>query len=418
MFAMTWRAPTCTWLAACAFALAACADRPSVEEGDETSESEGGAGDCVDNGSVLLDSARPAPPPNPRGNPAFSCTSGWGTDAPTREAEWTVRVEDEANTEFWQTALFVEALADAGAVVYGSGLAAAYDGEGEELWTMSLPVEAVVQALAEPSGSVLIGIYDYNAPSAPFSLTRYEGATGELIEPVQIAWNEPEYGQVWAMETLGDNLVLGAYDADSMGQFEETLLYVDRDGNELLRRSTSLFGGLALAVTEGGVALFGASPGFLVSLDDGAVLGQLTPSAGFSFNFVGMGDRFYAALGANNDLSMGAYSSVGTEQWLQGYDRATLFENANRIDARDGVIVVAGSTSLLNFNKVEWYSSQPLVLAADSEGNALWRDLIDARGDAIDVAIGGDGIYVSGVAEEAENTSELPPLRWLRKYPL
>ena len=400
--------------------LSACPASPAEgEEGVETGESESGGeqGACTDPGSELLAEVRPSPRPSQNGNPVIICSSGWGSDAPTRDPSWTLTLPNDPSQEFYQSPMLLAAHPEEGVIGYSPGFLAHYDASGEEVWSNdSLPVEASIVIEPESAGTFLVATYDYNADDS--TLMRY-AADGSEIGEINVMWNEPSYAQIWAMQSYGEDILLGTYDADSQGNFEETLLHLDSQGGELLRRSTSLFGGLGLAVNDAGSVLFGSSPGFVVSLEDGGVLGQLQPSAGFGNTFVGMGADFYGAINVAGDFGFGAYSSLGDERWLQQYDRAGQQDSPRALDAANGVVVAAGSTSVLNFSAVSfWFSSQPMVMAADSEGNALWIDRIDAYGDANDVAIGADGaIYVSGLAEEDGPVAENAGLiRWLRKY--
>ena len=403
--------------------LTACPGGGSEGDEDETSGSETGteAGNnelCEDPGTALFDEARPVGAASKTGNPPYVCASGWGWDAAWNEPAWSIRLPsvDTGQDEPWQPAAFVIAHPEGGVVTYGSGDMRHYDSDGNEVWSESLGgFEVDMYMAVEEAGTLLVARNNYQGQNGV--LTRF-GVDGSEMETIEITWNTLDFTSIWALETSGPNIVLGAYDEDSNGEYEETLLVLDPEGNELLRRSRTLFGGIALAVDDNGTAIFGNNPAFVVSLADGAVLGQITPSQGFAFGLVGSGDRYYQAGNITNDFSVGAYTATGAEQWLQSYDRAGLSDFARVLDARDGVVVAAGTTSGLNWAKSYWTNSQPMILATDTEGNALWHDRIDAFGDAIDLTIGADGsVYLSGIGEtDTPPNTEPEQLRWLRKY--
>lgn len=402
-----------------ALALLAGCPGSSAEGGDEDPGETGSEVDpneaCVDPGTPLIDGAKPVGEASQTGNPQFSCVSGWGSDAPWREPAWTIRLPELMSDGFFQAPQVV-AHPDGGALTYGTGTLSHYGADGSMLWSEEVgSVETEMHLALEDGGTFLLSIFDWQNDSV--SLTRH-ASDGSELELIDVPFNEALNARIWAVETSGSNIVLGVYDTDSEGQYEETLLVLDADGNELLRRSTSLFGGIGLSTNDSGTAMFGQNPGFMVSLDDGAVLGQLTPSLGAPFRVVGGAEDFYAALNAGGDFGVGVYSSVGGEQWLQAYDRAGLGDVARGVDVRDGLIVAVGSTTSLNFINTFWFNSQPMVMATDLDGNALWTDRAAAFGEASSVAIGADGsVYVSGVAEEdALPNSEPALLRWLRKY--
>ena len=394
-----------------------------AEEGEESGEentSETGSDTdeaaCVDPGTPLLDGAKPVGEASKTGNPQFTCASGWGWDAEQRDAAWTVQVPDvDTMGDPFQPGPLLSAHPEGGVIVYGWGQLAHFDEQGEEVWAQELGAyQTATYVAVEAGGTFLVGITNYETDTS--TLTRHD-ADGSELGTVDIPWNSLDYPQIWAMEVAGSDIVLGVFDTDSMGNYEETLLRLDADGNELLRKSTNLFGGTGLAVNDT-TAMFGQSPGFIVALEDGEVLGQAQASQGFAFATVGSGDRYYSALNAGADFGIVAFSNSGGEPWLQAYDRAGLGDFARVIDANDELVVAAGTTQALNLVNSYWFSNQPMIMATDTEGDALWTDRIDAFGEASAVAIGVDGgVYVAGLAEQdGPPNEELPMIRWLRKY--
>jgi hypothetical protein len=399
-------------------------DSPADGDDDGTDDGTGQPQVCAEPGSDLLDNTKPAPLPS-ADSPAFSCSTGWATDAPPRDPAWTLEIPF-TTSEYGSLGGVLAVHPDGGVVVAGSGLFARYDADGVQLWTVAGAVgqDAQVYLVVEASGSIVLSVYDWVDDSS--SIRRY-AADGTSMGVVAIPWNDPSYGQVWGLETNGDELVVGAFDIDAQGSWEATLLRLDADDNLLLRKSTNMTNSGQLAVNDAGTAVFGNFPSFLLALENGAVLGTLAPSQGGMTDVVGYGADFVVAgvtAGLNNggsDFSVGRYSSAGAERWLQTYDRATLSDNSRAIAAgSDGSIVAVGSTSLLETGNVYWYSSQPWVVGVDGDGNATWSDRISAVGEATSAGIGSQGeVYVLGIAEGLD----IDPMfggpnrvAWLRKY--
>lgn len=392
-----------------------CPGDPGVDEDDGSDDGFDQPQACEEPGSPLLDHAKPVELPGPDAQP-FACGTGWATDAPQLNPTWTIELPSPA-TEFGDVAVRIDAHPDGGVVAVAPGLFARYDADGEPLWNMGdeVSTEADVAMVVEQAGTIVLSVFNWSDSSG--SIDRY-AADGSLIGAVPIPWNGG--GDVWALETNGAELLIGAFDYDMEGSWETTLLRLDADDNVLLRKSTSMTNGGQLAVNDDGTAVFGSFPSFIVSLDSGAVLGQLTPSNGQPASVIGLGNDFVMVGNAAGDLSVGRYSEAGAEQWLQTYDRAALGDNGRAIDVGpDGSIVAVGTTSLLDFSLVWWFGTQPWVVGVDADGNAVWADRIGVVGDATDVAIGSGGeVYVSGGAEGiAEQPDGEPPLfNWLRRY--
>ncbi|PRP97311.1 hypothetical protein [Enhygromyxa salina] len=383
---------------------------------DETSDTEdtGEAQVCIDPGTVLLPNAKPAKVPLPNSS-TFTCTNGWGTDAPQKDPKWTIQL-GEVDDDFFFAGVGLEAHPDGGVVLAAAGSLARYDAQGEELWALDQVASPQTQPYlaVDEAGTIVFATYTWQ--NDDIEVVRYDADGGEL-GPVAIPWNS-SYPNLWAVRTFGQDIVLGGFDEDMGGSYEQLLMRINPAGEVVLRKSTNLAGGQILAVNASGTAMFGSFPGFLVSLDNGAVVGSLTPSVGGPTMVVGGGDDFYMTGGANGDLSVGRYSSGGTERWLQTYDRATVNDQGRAIAVAGGEVVVVGSTNLLDGSDAYWFGTQPIVLATDADGNALWSDRISAHGDASAVAIGTAGeVYVAGSAEEDGPPNQEPPLiQWLRSY--
>jgi hypothetical protein len=417
--------PRISMMFAAAALLAACTPAGVDDEGEtgETSDTgdTGSTDDCTDPGTELLpDIVKPAVLPMPQTAAMYMCTSGWGTDAPALAAEWTVQVGDEVSNFNYVPPVMV-AHPDGGVIIAAIGTVSHYGADGESLWSIPGIVDGQMYLAVEEAGTILLATYDWNAQDT--SLNRY-AADGTLIGEVMIPWNG-QYPSIWGVTTFGTDIVVGASDADSQGNYESTLLRLDVDGNVVLRKSTSQAGGNALAVTSDGVVLFGTFPGFLVDLDSGGVLGMLTPTGGSIGSAIGVGDEFLVASSINNttaDLGIGRYSSTGGEQWLQSYDRATLtdFGRMVAVDG-DGNYVIVGNTQMLDFSDQYWFNTQPVVFGVDPDGDVLWTDLIAAQADASGLAVDLDGhIYVAGMGDAGigfdSNNSEPPVVAWLRRY--
>lgn len=410
--------------------LAAC---PSVEA-DDGSNTEA----CLDPGTPLLPDAKPAPIPR---SSKVSCTSGWGTDAPQRDAAWTIQVTEESSDFLFHSPIVLGAHPDGGVVMAASAVFARFDRDGDQLWAVDdIPsVNAQVVLLVEPAGTIVLSTYDLNTEET--TVVHYD-ADGELLETVAIPWNSPDsnwsgktniwggQANVWGLASFGTDLVIAGVDADMSGSHVPTLIRLDPAGDVVSRMSSGLAEGQVLAVNDNGTAIFGGSPGVLVSLEDGEVLGDLTQSTGFPNMAVARGEDFFMAGAAAGDLSIGRYSSAGAERWLETYDRASLDDQGNGVAVAGEQLVIVGSTSLLDFNNSSWtawgFSSwfviQPIVLAIDVDGEVLWSDRISAHGDATAVAIGNEGeVYVAGSAERVVPPNELgssPVMQWLRRYDL
>lgn len=399
-------------------------DSPIDGEDDGTDDGPGDPQVCADPGSLLLDSAKPAPLPS-ADSPPFTCSTGWATDAPQLDATWTIEIPF-STSEYGSIGGTITTHPDGGVVVAGTGLFARYDENGDEVWSEAgvVPADAQVYLATEASGSIVLAFQDWVNESN--SIARY-AADGSSLGAVAVPWNDVGYGQVWGLETSGDELVIAAFDLDAQGSWEATLLRLDAADNLLLRKSTNMTNSGQLAVNSGGTVVFGSFPSFLLALDNGAVLGTLAPSQGGLVDVVGYGDDFVMAgvsSGVNNggsDFAVGRYSSTGSERWLQTYDRATLSEGARAIAAQPGGSIVAvGSTSLLDFSNNYWYSTQPWMVGVDADGNATWSDRISAVGEATSVVFGAQGeVYVLGIAEGLEidpSFGEPNRVGWLRRY--
>lgn len=393
--------------------LAAC---PGAQGDDDTTDT-GDTGDtgealvCIDPGTELLPEVKPATVPLP-GSSNYTCTSGWGTDAPQKDSQWTVQV-GETVTDFSFSPVVLGAHPDGGVVIAAGGLFARYDADGEQMWEQA-SVSGPALVVVEEAGTIVLATRDWD--SNDVAVTRYN-ADGSEVGAVAIPWNNPS-PNVWALATFGQDLIVGAFDDDMNGSYEQTVIRLDAAGEVILRKSTNLVNGPVLAVNDSGTAVFGSSPGFLLSLENGAVLGNLTPSAGFPAMVVGGGDDFYLAGNSSGDLSVGRYSGGGSERWLQTYDRASLNDQGRAVAVAGDQIVVVGTTNLLDSANAYWFGTQPVVIAVDADGNAVWSDRISAHGEATAVVIGSAGeVYVAGSAEgDGPANQELPLLQWLRRY--
>ena len=402
-------------LAPLAFALAcaACTGGAAEDEGDGTDEGTLPPQACADPGSPLLDSAKPAGEPD--GTFDFTCTGGWGSDAPTRDATWTVELP-WLGSDFGFSGTSLQAHPGGGVVLAHDGLFARLDPDGALLWNKptAIPIEARAVMAVEPAGTILVAVYDWNSSAS--TVDRYD-ADGNLLEAVSLPFNDANGGEVWALVPSAGELLVGAYDSDQFGSYETTLLRLDGAGNLLLRKSTSTTNDGLLAANADTI-VFGRFPTFLLTRDNGSVLGNLTPSSGQPLNVAGYGSDFVAGTTANGDFSVGRYSSAGVEQWLRSYDRANVGGDAVRAIAADadGGIVAAGAIGSLTFNGW-WFNNQPQVFALDADGNAVWADRIDAIGEANGVVFSDGAVYVTGVAEGESSGGNQPPLlRWLRRY--
>jgi hypothetical protein len=416
------RIPMSMFVAAALLAACGPAGADDGETGETAETGETGDGDvdvdaCIDPGTELLPNVKPAVLPTQQSSVTYTCTAGWGTDAPRLAPEWTVQV-GELSTNFNFVPPSSVAHPDGGVIVVGLGQFAHFGTDGEPLWTNDVIVDGQLNVAIEQAGTILLSVYNWN--SGDTSLTRYD-ADGALVGEINIPWNGPQ-ASIWGVTTYGSDIVIGANDEDAQGFYETTLIRLDPDGNVVLRKSTNQAGGIALAVTDSGVALFGSFPGFLVSIDSGEVLGMLVPTGGNIVNARSQGDEFIVASNVFNttgDLGVGRYSSLGAEQWLQSYDRATLNDNARALAVgADGGIVVAGGTSLLDFTNSWWFSTQPVVFGLDADGNPLWTDRMAAHADPSSVAIGVDAdVYVAGLADAGTGNQDQPPtMAWLRRY--
>jgi type IV secretory pathway VirB2 component (pilin) len=371
---------------------------------------------CLEPGTELLPNVEPVVPA-PSGGSMNTCTTGWGTDAPQLAPAWTKQIRDES-LEF--RAPTIMAHADGGVIVAAMGVLDHYGVDGEPLWSNVITgtVKMLMYLAVEDAGTILLGVDDYMVQGT--SLTRY-APNGAFIGEIEIAWNSAA-PHIWGVTTFGTDIVIAADDENEQGSYEATLIRLDADGNVMLRKSTNQLSGDSLAVTGSGVALFGSSPAYLLSLADGAVLGTLVPTNGNIWSAVGLDDGFIVVSNVANataDLGIGRYSSTGVEQWLQTYDRAMVGETADAVAVDDsGGIVVAGSTTMLDLTN-SWFGTQPIVFGVDADGNARWTDRIGAHADASAVAIGVDGdVYVAGIAAaDVDVSGEQPPISiWLRRY--
>jgi hypothetical protein len=399
--------------------LCAC---PGTEGDDDATTDESDTGDtggelaCIDPGSELLPNVKPARVPFP-GSSNFTCTAGWGTDAPQRDSLWTIQV-GQVNIDFSFAPVRLGAHPDGGVVVAAGDVFARYDADGDEMWSVAqvANVQGQVVLVVEQAGTIVLGTYDWNTEIV--KVIRYTAA-GDEVGAVSIPWNSM-YPNIWGLETFGDDLLVGGFDEDANGSYEQTLFRIDAAGELLLRKSTGLANGPVLAVNDSGTAMFGSTPGFLLSLDNGAVTGNLTPSVGFVSAVTGSGEDFYMTGNATGDMSVGRYSSGGTERWLQTYDRATLGDQGRAIAVAGDKLVIVGMTNLLDSSDSWWFGTQPVVIAVDTDGAALWSDRISAYSDVSAVAIGSGGeVYVAGTAEGMGPANQQPPLmQWVRRYDL
>jgi len=358
---------------------------------------------CLDPGSPLLESTALVGAPGPDSAPV-SCSTGWATDAPQLDPVWTVEIP---------TFTQIFAHPDGGVIIGGPGTFARYASDGEQQWNIPAAILSNTDALlaVERAGTILILSSDWNTGGS--SLRRYAADGSSLASPI---WASNS-GRVWGLATYEDDLIIGM--VDPQNQWKTTLLRLDADGNQLLRKaSDQVFDGL-LVVNQSGTVAFGGFPTVLLSVTNGAVLGNLAPSTGFAMAAVASGDDFWLVGGAAGDLFVGRYSATGTERWLQTYDRANLNDFGRAIAVGpDGTMIAVGTTGLLDIDQIGWFASQPLIVSADGDGNALWSDRINAIGGASAVAIGVNGeVYVAGQAEGLSVGTQQPPtISWLRSY--
>ena len=367
-------------------------------------------GECFEPGSLLIDRARKVELPKPSQVSGMSCSEGWASDAPGREALWTTDLGD-VQDNFAPSLL--RAHPDGGVVHAGSGAIRRLSADGEVLWTREGPDQySQYTMVVDADGSILATAWDWNS----YTLSSYRiGDDGSDIGNLEIPLIS-EYATVWAMEWLGPDLILGCDDITMEGYEQPTLLRISAlTGEELLRKSNPSVFGRPFAVNQSGTVLFG-NP--LVAGSNGAVLGTLTLSQGGPAAAVGVGDDFFLA-GTDGDFLVARYSQYGNERWLQTYDRFGSSEQARAIapTGDGGVVVVGLETSPPG--DFYWYSSQPMVLAVDADGNALWRDRIASPGEANAVAVAADGsVYIAGIAElEPPGPGQASGLfTWIRKY--
>jgi hypothetical protein len=395
-----------------AAALLAC----TPGDGDTGDSGESDIDACIDPGTELLPHAKPVLPPTSQSDPMYTCTTGWGTDAPRLAPAWTQEIR-AASIDF--TSPTIVAHPDGGVIVAATGEFGHYDANGELLWSNVIndgPMTSM-QLAVEEAGTILLGIHGETLTS----LLRH-GADGTIIGEIAIPWNSG-HPAIRGVATFGTDIVIAAQDFDEQGSYESTLLRLDADGNLVWRTSSDQVIEGNFAVSGSGVALFGRLLPFSISLDDGTVLGTLTPTNGIVVSAAGLGDGFIVAGILNNatgDLGIGRYSSTGVEQWLQTYDRATLGDAGWVVAAGgDGSSVVGGSTTRLEPAETG-LQSQPVVFGVDADGNASWTDRIAAHASTSAVAIGVDGdVYVAGVAApdvEVPPGEMQPQLIWLRRY--
>lgn len=407
--------------------LGACTPPAAEDDGETGSSTE--TGDvideeaCIDPGTELLPNVNPALLPTPEDALGFTCTNGWGTDAPRLEPEWTVQIgELTSDVDEDSDILAIAAHPDGGVIVAGLGQFSHYGSDGEAVWMSSIAgsSSAVYDLEVEDAGTILLAHQDNAAGET--ALTRH-GGDGQLIGTIDIPWNS-EYPRIWAVESFGTDIVVGADDRDSQGNLETTLIRLDGEGNVALRKSTDMTSSPGLVVNDNGVLAFGTSPPYIVALADGEVFGTVVPTSAnvpFVSSIASVGDDFFVAgwdIGPTADLIVGRYTRTGAQQWLQTYDRATLGDAARAIAAGpDGTIAVIGTTRLLNNTDIYWFASQPVVFGVDTDGNALWTDRIAAHAEALAVAVGNDGdVYVVGVADADIQGSDVPLVVWLRRY--
>lgn len=390
--------------------LPACTAGPiGGEDGDEGSDT-GDPGDCVDPGSPLYEGV-PAVGEAPDSDPPIVCSQGWASDAPTLDASWTVPV---ASSLDGFPPVMLEAHPGGGVVVLTRDRLARFDADGGEMWVetgIGLADQASLHV--EEAGTIVISVYSWEGGTN--GLTRY-GADGSNMGVVPVPFNDPE-AQVFGLAGYGEDLLIGAFDMGPDGFWEATLLRVGPGGEELLRKSNPSIGGSpVLAVSDDGVVLF-SNAGFLLDVDNGAVLGNLNPSMGGMNWAEADGAGFYTVGNAAGDLSVGRYSSAGGEQWLQTHDRAGAFEAGRALAAGPGAgAVVVGSEAALDAGSV-WFGSQPWIVGVDGEGNALWTDRVAVFGEASAAAVDAEGgVYVAGLAELDPGSGSIALELWLRKY--
>ncbi|NVB41961.1 hypothetical protein G6O69_29305 [Pseudenhygromyxa sp. WMMC2535] len=419
-------AHACGVLLPLVFGLSACAD-PGAEEdgesGDETEESGGEwDGRCLDVGSPLVDRAKEITPLSEATAELMGvvCSTGWASDAPMLEASWSLDlglISSPYGSSSTQMALHP----DGGVVVFGVGVLARVDAQGQALWSRpELTANGwIAMGVVEADGTLLVPSYEEQGLNQ--RVLRLD-AEGNEIDEFVVPLNDPS-AEISAMVRWGSDVVMGLYDLSASDQwFEATFLRVSSDGEELLRKSNEqLFQANLLAVTDAGNAFFSGS---LLAAENGAVLGTIVPSAGGVRAIVGGGpgdDAFYVA-GSSGDLTVSSFSSFGVERWLQRYDRAGGSDVGLGIASTgDGGAVVVGSERLLGSLSEGgwWFFGQPTVIAVGSEGEALWRDRIAALGEAHAAVVDESGaVYVAGVAESTEIDDEDYPERlyWLRRY--
>lgn len=394
-------------------ALALSCVEPGAPEGDEVvGDGDGdGEGDgdlaCTEPGTPV-GALEPLQPPE--GIPLPTCSEGWGSDAPLREADWAIELADVDTF-----GAIVRSLPDERILVGTHQSLRWLDDEGHVAAETPFDGADLLdgQLVVHDDGRIHV------VRTSDRIVIQELGEAG-LVSEVEVDL-EVSTTRVIGLYPLdgSDWLLVGSqYDMVEQ-QLEAFFAIVDALGSVQLRKARPLpstyygYGyaspqPLAFAAFDGERLLFGAvGQQWLVDVEDGSLV---TPTLGVAGNLGVVATRDgFAAVGLRfGPLSMDGLvellDPLGTSLVTQTYDRLGSADAFSHAASRPGGGVVVGGSEGVWWSTASG-SGQPAVMAIDAQGNAEWKGRLAVSGYLFDLDVDAEGrvLAVGWQASEVGN---------------
>lgn len=377
------------------------------EGGTEGGDGDGDGGPCTEPGTTVPDFEPFVPEASV---PAPKCSTGWGSDAPLRDAEWVTTMAVE-QSYYYSIPVIAKALSDGAALLITEQSLQWFDGQGTAVAQVAHGFPQGFNTQVRPNAVVVreADEHVFIAGGDNNDLVIREFADGELVGEVTVPTPGQGSRAVGLFEFSTDEWLIVGEEYDPVEyQGEAFFMRVDASGGELLRKARSLgysyyySSSLTLAaLDDDDNLLFGSTTvQFVVDPSNGAVI---VPSVGLTGvrDLVGsLGGPGFAFLTQQNNGSIDGAASLidgfGTNQWTQVYDRALTGEQFFDIAARPGGGFVAGGIDGIWWEPMQLqFNGQPMIIAFDGQGTAEWIGRLAIPGDVRSVDVGSDGTIVA-----------------------
>jgi hypothetical protein len=380
--------------------------------GETTGDGDGDGGPCTEPGTTVpgIEPFQPADD-----DPLPTCAEGWASDAPLADPSWAVALEPAELPGYYYSynvPPVVRALPGKQAVVAQGLELQWFDGSGERTATLEHGLDINFSGL---SRDVIVARDDghvFAAGRENGDIVIREFLDGEIVGDIAVPTPGETNSVVALQEFSPDEWLLVGNEFDPNEGSEMFFMRVDAQGQTIMRKATSggycyyCYAYASIGTLDAAANLLFGSPNalFVVDADTGMVLNNTTLPGlrSVAGSPTGAGFAWVSSTFLNSsDATITAINGVAVQQWTQTYERISSGNDGFvTVDAMPEGGYVAGGSEAIWWEPGQFVTrSQPIVIAVDEQGAALWKGRLAIPGDVRSVDVASDGsVAATGLA--------------------